>query len=142
MVNYKDELLPMEKVLRDPIHNYVYIRNRVILDLINTKEFQRLRRVKQLGVSNLTFHGAEHSRFTHSVGVYEITRQICELFQRNYPSRKEGVPGSSLRRPAPRCRSRRIFPYFRAHLPYGPRSYDPQNHYFPRNGSQPSPPPG
>lgn len=90
MVNYKDELLPMEKVLRDPIHNYVYIRNRVILDLINTKEFQRLRRVKQLGVSNLTFHGAEHSRFTHSVGVYEITRQICELFQRNYPSRKEG----------------------------------------------------
>lgn len=90
MVTYKDELLPMEKVLRDPIHNYVYIRNRVILDLINTKEFQRLRRVKQLGVSNLTFHGAEHSRFTHSVGVYEITRQICELFQRNYPSRKEG----------------------------------------------------
>ena len=78
--------LPKEKVLRDPIHNYIYIQHQVILDLINTREFQRLRRIKQLGTSNLTFHGAEHSRFTHSVGVYEITRRICDIFVRNYPS--------------------------------------------------------
>ncbi|KRL01835.1 hydrolase [Liquorilactobacillus capillatus DSM 19910] len=78
----------MEKVLRDPIHNYIFIQHQVILDLINTREFQRLRRVRQLGTSNSTFHSAEHSRFTHSVGVYEITRQICDLFQRNYPTKK------------------------------------------------------
>lgn len=83
-------MLSMEKVLRDPIHNYIFIQHQVILDLINTREFQRLRRIRQLGTSNSTFHGAEHSRFTHSVGVYEITRQICELFQRNYPSKKKG----------------------------------------------------
>ena len=76
----------MEKVLRDPIHNYIYIQHQVILDLINTKEFQRLRRIKQLGTTSYTFHGAEHSRFSHSVGVYEITRKICDLFQRNYPT--------------------------------------------------------
>ena len=88
--SYKAELLPMEKVLRDPIHNYIYIQHRVILDLINTREFQRLRRIKQLGTTCFTFHGAEHSRFSHSVGVYEITRKICDLFQRNYPSKKAG----------------------------------------------------
>ncbi len=82
------QLLPMEKVLRDPIHNYIYIQHQVILDLINTKEFQRLRRIKQLGTTSYTFHGAEHSRFSHSVGVYEITRKICDLFQRNYPTQK------------------------------------------------------
>ena len=83
-------MLPREKVLRDPIHDYIYIQHEVILDLINTKEFQRLRRIKQLGTTNLTFHGAEHSRFTHSVGVYEITRRICDLFLRNYPTKQVG----------------------------------------------------
>lgn len=90
---YSGALLPMEKVLRDPIHNYIYIQNKVILDLINTREFQRLRRIRQLGVANMTFHGAEHSRFTHSVGVYEITRRICDLFARNYP---QVTPGDGL----------------------------------------------
>lgn len=83
-------MLPREKVLRDPVHNYIHVTYQVILDLINTSEFQRLRRIKQLGASSLTFHGAEHSRFTHSVGVYEITRQICDNFQRNYPSKVAG----------------------------------------------------
>lgn len=83
------QLLPMEKVLRDPIHNYIYIQHRVILDLINTREFQRLRRIKQLGTTCYTFHGAEHTRFAHSVGVYEIARKICELFQRNYATQKQ-----------------------------------------------------
>lgn len=87
------ELLPVEKVLRDPIHNYIYIQHRVILDLINTREFQRLRRIKQLGTTSLTFHGAEHTRFTHSVGVYEIARQICDLFARKYPQQTVGAAG-------------------------------------------------
>lgn len=90
MIKYRDERLPREKVLRDPIHSYIYIQSRVILDLINTKEFQRLRRIRQLGTASSTFHGAEHSRFTHSVGVYEIARQICDIFLRNYPTKKPG----------------------------------------------------
>ncbi|WP_442950437.1 HD domain-containing protein [Paenibacillus sp. DMB20] len=54
--------------------------------MINTPEFQRLRRVRQLGTSFLTFHGAEHSRFSHSLGVYEITRKIISQFERRgYP---------------------------------------------------------
>ncbi|KAF1305151.1 HD domain-containing protein [Enterococcus saccharolyticus] len=92
-VSYKFQQLPMEKVFRDPVHNYIHVQHRVILDLINSKEVQRLRRIKQLGTASFTFHGAEHSRFAHSLGVYEITRRICDIFQRNYSKEKIGAGG-------------------------------------------------
>ncbi|EPY11121.1 MULTISPECIES: HD domain-containing protein [Paenibacillus] len=76
-------MLLEEKVFKDPVHNYVHVQDRTIWDLINTREFQRLRRIRQLGTSYLTFHGAEHSRFSHSLGVYEITRRIISQFERN-----------------------------------------------------------
>ncbi|MGG7619427.1 HD domain-containing protein [Bacillus coreaensis] len=75
---YSQEKLVEEKVFKDPVHRYVHVRDRVIWDLIGTKEFQRLRRIKQLGTTYLTFHGAEHSRFNHSLGVYEIIRRIID----------------------------------------------------------------
>ena len=73
-----NEKLPREKVFRDPVHNYIHVQDRVILDLINSPEMQRLRRIHQLGVSSIVFQGAEHTRFTHSLGVYEIAREICD----------------------------------------------------------------
>jgi HD superfamily phosphohydrolase len=78
MMAYSTEKLSEEKVFKDPVHRYVHVRDRVIWDLIGTKEFQRLRRIKQLGTTYLTFHGAEHSRFNHSLGVYEIVRRIVD----------------------------------------------------------------
>lgn len=78
---YIDEQLHEEKVFKDPVHRYVHVRDRVIWDLIATPEFQRLRRIKQLGTTYLTFHGAEHSRFNHSLGVYEIVRRILFNFK-------------------------------------------------------------
>lgn len=72
-----------EKVFKDPVHKYIYVQDQTIWDLINTAEFQRLRRIRQLGTSYLTFHGAEHSRFSHSLGVYETTRKIISQFERN-----------------------------------------------------------
>ncbi|MBP2242542.1 HD superfamily phosphohydrolase [Cytobacillus eiseniae] len=77
-MTYPMEKLREEKVFKDPVHRYVHVRDRVIWDLIGTKEFQRLRRIKQLGTTYLTFHGAEHSRFNHSLGVYEIVRRIAD----------------------------------------------------------------
>ncbi|UHA75348.1 HD domain-containing protein [Paenibacillus sp. 481] len=76
-------MLQEEKVFKDPVHHYIHVQDRTIWDLINTKEFQRLRRIRQLGTSFFTFHGAEHSRFSHSLGVYEITRRIISQFERN-----------------------------------------------------------
>jgi len=87
-VTYAPQKLTREKVFRDPVHNYIRVDYQVILDLIDTPEFQRLRRIKQLGTTSSVFQGAEHSRFTHSLGVYEITRQICDQFQINYPTKQ------------------------------------------------------
>ncbi|PIC64729.1 hypothetical protein CSV79_05040 [Sporosarcina sp. P13] len=75
---YQNEKLPEEKVFKDPVHRYIHVRDRVIWDVINTREFQRLRRIRQLGTTYLVFHGAEHSRFQHSLGVYEIMRRIID----------------------------------------------------------------
>jgi HD superfamily phosphohydrolase len=77
-MEYSKLKLSEEKVFKDPVHRYVHVRDRVIWDLIDTKEFQRLRRIRQLGTTYFTFHGAEHSRFSHSLGVYEIVRRIID----------------------------------------------------------------
>ncbi|MFS0783907.1 HD domain-containing protein [Bacillus sp. 1P06AnD] len=75
---YSNEKLSEEKVFKDPVHRYIHVKDRVIWDLIGTREFQRLRRIKQLGTTFFTFHGAEHSRFNHSLGVYEIVRRVID----------------------------------------------------------------
>ncbi|WP_429970507.1 HD domain-containing protein [Fructilactobacillus sp. Tb1] len=89
-MGYYSTPLDQEKVIRDPVLSHVYIQDQIIMDLINTTEFQRLRRIHQLGTTSQTFPGAEHTRFTHSLGVYEIVRRICNQFQRNYPSKTPG----------------------------------------------------
>ena len=75
---YVEQKLAEEKVFKDPIHKYIHVKDRLIWDLIKTKEFQRLRRIKQLGTLYLSFHTAEHSRFGHSLGVYEIVRRMID----------------------------------------------------------------
>ena len=64
------------KVMRDVIHGYIHIELQVIWDLLNSKEFQRLRRIHQLGGVFQVYHNAEHTRFSHSLGVYEIVRRM------------------------------------------------------------------
>jgi hypothetical protein len=68
----------------DPIHQDIVLdrdkpAERLIMDLIDTEEFQRLRRIHQLGVSYFTFQGAEGSRFTHSVGVMHVASQLVNM---------------------------------------------------------------
>ncbi|UOY91273.1 HD domain-containing protein [Ectobacillus sp. JY-23] len=75
---YTNGKLDEKKVFKDPVHKYVQVRDKVIWDLIGTSEFQRLRRIKQLGTTFYTFHGAEQSRFNHSLGVYEIVRRMID----------------------------------------------------------------
>ena len=48
MEKFQSKKLDHEKVLRDPVHNYIHVKDKVLLDIINSKEFQRLRRIKQL----------------------------------------------------------------------------------------------
>lgn len=66
----------METVIRDVIHGDIVITDPLITRLIDTKEFQRLRNIKQLSTASMTFPGAEHTRFSHSIGVYHLAKTI------------------------------------------------------------------
>ena len=68
--------LERKKVFRDPLYGYIYVTEAVISELIDTKEFQRLRRIRQLSGVSMVFHGAEHSRFSHSLGVYSLAVMV------------------------------------------------------------------
>jgi uncharacterized protein len=81
----------------DPIHQDIVLdRNkpaeRLVMDLIDTPEFQRLRRIHQLGVSFFTFQGAEGSRFTHSVGVMRVASLLTDLLAEKSLSAAEQKP--------------------------------------------------
>ena len=70
-----------KRIFHDPIHKEIVINSFkdeevMIMELIETDAFQRLRRIKQLGTASLVFHGAESSRFTHSIGVFCVARKI------------------------------------------------------------------
>lgn len=88
MLNFQSEKLKDEVLLRDPVHGYIHIEDKVIFDILQSKEFQRMRRIKQLGPISYVFPGATHTRFEHNLGVYELTRRICNIFSKNYPSRE------------------------------------------------------
>jgi uncharacterized protein len=73
--------------IRDPLHDLVEFSNseleRTLWKVIQTRPFQRLRRVKQLGFSDLVYPGASHSRFAHSIGVFHTARQLMEVVHRH-----------------------------------------------------------
>ena len=76
------ESLIDEKVFKDPIHSFVRVTDMLIWQLIETPEFQRLRRIKQLGGTHIVYPTAEHSRFSHSLGVYFIARRMVDVLKK------------------------------------------------------------
>ena len=68
--DYKFEKLEKTKVFRDPLYGNIPVEYKLIWDLIDTREVQRLRRIRQLSGVSMVFHTAEHSRFTHALGTY------------------------------------------------------------------------
>ncbi len=79
-----------ERTYHDPLHGAITLSQQepaeaLAIQLIDTLPFQRLRRIRQLGPAFLTFHGAESSRFTHSLGVLELARQALQQLGRLHP---------------------------------------------------------
>lgn len=72
--------------IRDPLHNLVEFGDdefeHTMWQVISTEPFQRLRRIKQLGFSDLVYPGATHSRFAHSVGVFHTARNLAQVIKR------------------------------------------------------------
>ena len=68
-----------EKVIRDPLYGFVSLeKDELALKLIDTPEFQRLKHIRQLGVSFVTYPGANHTRFSHSLGVYHLSQKLYD----------------------------------------------------------------
>ena len=68
-------------LLRDPVHGLVAFEGefeKVALTLLDTREVQRLRRIRQLGLTSLVFPGAEHSRFAHAIGAAHVMTRLLE----------------------------------------------------------------
>jgi hypothetical protein len=68
--------MPKEKTIHDPIHGSMTLSG-IVLDLIDTAEVQRLRGIRQLGLANVAFPGANHSRFEHALGVAYLAGEMA-----------------------------------------------------------------
>src|ERR1700759_1652377 len=78
-----------ERIYRDPVHNIIRLRTdtdegRLMVRLVDSFEFQRLRRIKQLGLALFTYQGAEHSRFAHSLGVLHLMTRLLDRLSERY----------------------------------------------------------
>ena len=74
---YTFEKLEKSKVFRDPLYGNITVEYKLLWDLIDTREVQRLRRIRQLSGVSMVFHTAEHSRFGHALGTYYIAYRMC-----------------------------------------------------------------
>lgn len=88
---------PIQRV-RDPVHDLIEFDTsdefeRVVWKLLQSRPFQRLRRVKQLGFSELVYPGATHTRFAHSVGVFHTARELMKIVRKKAPynQTREGI---------------------------------------------------
>jgi len=68
--------LKKQQVFKDPLYGFIHVDYVIIKKIIDSSLFQRLRRIRQLSGVQMVFHGAEHSRFSHSLGVYEIANRF------------------------------------------------------------------
>jgi len=78
-----------EKIIRDPVHDVIAFRTSspgelLLFKLLGAAEFQRLRRIRQLGMAHLAYPGADHSRYGHSLGAMETARRILDCLRRDH----------------------------------------------------------
>ena len=69
------------KILNDPIYGFIRIPNSLIFDIIEQPIFQRLRRISQMGLSNLVYPGANHTRFHHALGCLHLMKKTVSVLR-------------------------------------------------------------
>src|SRR4051794_14118526 len=79
--------MPKQQRIRDPLHDLIEFDEKLELEkvlwrVIQTRPFQRLRRIKQLGFSDFVYPGATHSRLMHSIGVFHTARRLMKVIQK------------------------------------------------------------
>lgn len=81
---FKRKVLTTEnklKILNDPIYGFITIPSTLLYDLIEHPYFQRLRRIKQMGLSSLVYPGAEHTRFHHALGCMHMMQKAVQVLR-------------------------------------------------------------
>jgi HD superfamily phosphohydrolase len=69
------------KIINDPIYGFITIPNSLIFDIIEHPYFQRLRRVTQMGLSNMVYPGANHTRFHHAIGCMHLMQKAVYVLR-------------------------------------------------------------
>jgi hypothetical protein len=91
----KNKTINKLKIINDPVHGFITIPNELIFDLMEHPYFQRLRRIKQLGLSHLVYPGANHTRFHHAIGAMHLMQKALSELQKKgveiSDKEKEGV---------------------------------------------------
>lgn len=91
MTNAKSEaeliITSDSKIFRDPVHKDIELRGWEV-DIVDTPEFQRLKRIKQLGSADLVYPGAVHNRFLHSIGTVFVAQNMIDFIRHNHGSPK------------------------------------------------------
>ncbi len=72
-------------LINDPIHGHIPLERNLILSVIDTPQFQRMRDLKQLGTSYFVFPGASHNRFEHSIGVGHLAGTLAKRLRDTQP---------------------------------------------------------
>lgn len=73
--------LNKKKIINDPVYGFIHIRSEIIFDLIEHPFFQRLRHIKQLGLSHYIYPGAQHTRFQHALGSLHLMGRVLDNFR-------------------------------------------------------------
>uniref|UniRef100_A0A8H8CEV3 HD domain-containing protein n=1 Tax=Psilocybe cubensis TaxID=181762 RepID=A0A8H8CEV3_PSICU len=82
-----DEEINIDRLIKDPIHDHIPI-SPTLSRFIDTRQFQRLRSIKQLGTTSYVWPGASHSRFEHCIGVAYLARLMASHLKNNQPKLK------------------------------------------------------
>ena len=69
------------KIFNDPIYGFITIPNSLIFDVIQHQDFQRLRRISQMGMSYLVYPGAHHTRFHHALGCMHLMSKAIRVLR-------------------------------------------------------------
>lgn len=74
-------LLNKRKILNDPVYGFINIPSGILFDIIEHPYFQRLRRIKQLGLTDLVYPGAVHTRFQHTLGAVHLLESAVDVIK-------------------------------------------------------------
>lgn len=79
--NQSEDTLNKKKIVNDPVYGFINIPNELIYDIIQHPYFQRLRRIKQLGLSDFVYPGALHTRFNHALGAMHLMTKALDTLR-------------------------------------------------------------